>query len=164
MKLELFSDQPFTQSPVAESLLGDNWECDRTASFFARKRPSEVTTAAFERDFPGDWASSHYLLTDAAFLHFLPALIRIAEEARTQRNAHPEYSAMLGDSLRTTLARMARGEMPERLNALLRGYSRAQLAEVAAFFIAEVHWEGSEGFEGNRAGLQFWGDLSAGDG
>ncbi len=164
MKTELFNDECFMDSPVAEHLLGDGWECDRAASFFAHKRPSDVTLAAFERDFPGDWASCHYLLTDKAFLHFLPALLRIAIEARARPNAALEYAAMLGDSLRTTLARMARGEMPERLDALLRAYSPAQLAEVAKFFVEEVQWEGSEDFEGNKAGLEFWSKVIASGG
>jgi hypothetical protein len=161
MKTELFSDERYVESPVDPSLLGDGWECDRAASFFAAKRPSEVTAEMFERDFPGDWASCHYLLTDDAFLHFLPALLRIAEETRAKPNAALEYAAMLGDSLRTTLARMARGEMQERLNAVLGAYSPDQVAEVARFFMDEVHWEGSEDFEGNKAGLEFWGKLAS---
>jgi hypothetical protein len=159
MNQDIFSDARFVEPPVASHLLGDGWEADRAAQFFANRRPSDLTAEVFERDYPGDWASSHYLLTNEAFLHFLPSLMRIAREARDKGAGALDYSAMLGDSLRTALARMARGEMPERLNALMAAYSTAQLRQVAQFFVDEVSWEGSEEFDGNRVALVFWRQL-----
>ncbi len=156
MNLILFEDRPFTKPPVDPAKVGDGWEYDRASKFYGFKSVHDVTLDAFTREYPGDWASSHYLLTDDAFLYFLPALMKVATEARTAPGISQTYATMLGSSLLTALCRMARGEMEGRLASMLSGYSPEQVAVVARFVEEEVHWEGSEEFDDMRTALTYW--------
>lgn len=155
MSRDLFNPIPYAHRPIDPKKAGDGWEYDRADHFYSGKSIRDITIDGY-KDYPGDWASSIYLLTADAFQHFLPAFMRIATEVRSMPNAETEYAAMLGGNLVSVLSHIAQGEMMERKTALFDAYSAAQLDAVASFFEDEVRWDGSWDFPNVAAARYFW--------
>lgn len=130
LDLALFDTGPFpsSKSVVDPETLGDGWERDGVAAFFKGKSNAEVTVEALKEQYPYDYSSFHHHLTDDAFVFFLPGLMQL-----TLLNREEDQAALLGDSLINTLLRMAKGELSDRLKAVVSAYSNQQLAVVAKF-------------------------------
>jgi hypothetical protein len=152
---KLFDLAPYALQPIEPLKAGDGWEYDRADSFYTGKSIRDVNLDAYQ-NYPGDWASSIYLLTPHAFQFFLPAFIRIATEVRSWPNAENHYAINLGGNVVSILAFIADGEMEERKSALFDAYSITQLEAVATFLEEEVRWDGSENLPDIAVALRFW--------
>lgn len=155
-----FNQQAFSRDApvVPEGKEGDGWEYDAAITYFRGKRLVDVTYDDIRARYgKTDWTASISFLSEQAFLYFLPALMKIAQE--NYRDVS-DNAGVLADNLVFMFRRMARGDMDHRLHPLVQRYSRIQLSAIAKFLreMSEEHYRGMGDMDDAAAALQlFWG-------
>ena len=143
---------------VSAGKAGDEWEYDAAVAYFRGKRLVDVTYNDIRTRYgKTDWTASISFLSEQAFLFFLPALMKIAQD--NYRDVS-DNAGVLADNLVFMFRRMATGDMDHRLHPLVQRYSRVQLSAIAKFLIemSDEHYRGTGDMDDAKTALQlFWG-------
>ena len=138
--------------PIGE---GASIEARAVEAYFRSKRARDISINELARDYH-DPAACLVFMSNEAFAFFLPAFMRIALEDYAISGAIPE--AVVG-----RLLAMAEGRDNERRDAVLRTYSKDELASVAKFLkeISARYWHKYPEDTAMRA-YEYWDGIASG--
>ena len=153
---------PFDQGPFDGPIVHPDrfhgQEQEATVAYYKGRGLADVTAESIERH---HWDSfMHVLLSDGAYLHYLPILMKLGVE-------HQESDRVgeISDSITSQLRRMAEGDLEERRVAILSHYNRQQLAVVVRYLehMARIRPSLVTGEDADVA-LSYWRPLAESDG
>jgi len=153
LEISAFEQGPF-DGPIVHPDRLHGVEQEATAAYYKGRSLSDVTVESIERH---HWDSfMHVLLSDGAYLHYLPVLMKMGVE-------HQESDRVgeISDSITSQLRRMAEGDLEERRTAIVSHYNRQQLSVVVRYLehMATILQNSKTGEDAATA-LRYWRQLA----
>lgn len=153
LEISAFEQGPF-DGPIVYPDRLHGVEQEATVAYYKGRSLSNMTVESIERH---HWDSfMHVLLSDEAYLHYLPVLMKMGVE-------HQESDRVgeISDSITSQLRRIAEGDLEERRTAIVSHYNRQQLSVVVRYLehMATILQNSKTGEDAAKA-LSYWRQLA----